>query len=78
MSSKIFEGNKPIEALKIIKRKRVNISLLLDSGDVVDIYNQYISPLGYLPEEEKDLENNRLTQEEFDLLQEVLSYIELW
>lgn len=74
MPSKIFEGNKPIEALKIIKRKRVNISLLLDSGDVVDIYNQYISPLDYLPEEE----NRKLTQEEFDLLQEVLSYIELW
>ena len=50
---------KTLKALEIIKEKKVNI-LLLELAENVDEYNERIVP------------NGRLTEEEFELLKEVL------
>lgn len=51
-----------LKALEIIKNKKVDMAILLGS---YDLYS-YNSGFGYLPQEDE------LTQEEYDLLKEVL------
>ena len=55
----VAEVEKSLKALEIIKEKKVNI-LLLELAENVDEYNERIVP------------NGRLTEEEFELLKEVL------
>ena len=49
-----------LKALKIIKEKEVNVFIFLHSGDL-ETYNDMVE------------DNRKLTQEEYDLLKEVLS-----
>ena len=50
---------KELKALEIIKEKEVNVFIFLHSGDL-ETYNDMVE------------DNRKLTQEEFDLLKEVL------
>lgn len=55
----ILENENKLKALKIIKEKEVNVFIFLHSGDL-ETYNDMVE------------ENRKLTQEECDLLKEVL------
>lgn len=53
-----------LKALEIIKKKAINVFILLHSGDL-ETYNDMVE------------ENRKLTQEEFDLLKKVILWVKL-
>lgn len=60
IADKDFETiKKELKALEIIKEKEINVFIFLHSGDL-ETYNDMVE------------DNRKLTQEEFDLLKEVL------
>ena len=63
---------KKLKALKIIKEKRVDISVLIESKSLREYSDRICARVNYGRPSEQNLTYLKLTKEEYDLLKEVL------